>query len=122
MMESRRAALAHLASATAGLLGSGSLDRLAAQQPCADGAAAGTLIGTLPLSRDDGVIQPFAVKFGGPGLDARQVTDLAHLEPDRLITPNDLAFIRTECPAAVTRRPRPWTIATTGLDGAAQGR
>ncbi len=115
MTKSRRAAIVHLASATAGLLGSGSLDRLAAQQPCADGAAAGTLIETLTLSREDGVFQPFGVKFGGPGLDTRQVTDLAHLAPDRLITPNDLAFIRTECPAAVSRRPRPWTIATTGL-------
>ena len=83
--------------ATAGLLGSGYLDRLAAQQPCADGAAAGTLIETLPLSRDDGVVQPFAVKFGGPGLDARQVTDLAHLEPDRLITPN---HSRSSAPSA----------------------
>src|SRR5687767_12875461 len=111
---SRRSAIAQIVSASAALAGS-SLDRLAAQHPCADGAAAGTLIETLPLSRDDGVLQPFAVKFGGPGLDARQVTDLAHLEPDRLITPNDLAFIRTECPAAVPRRPRPWSIATTGL-------
>jgi DMSO/TMAO reductase YedYZ molybdopterin-dependent catalytic subunit len=115
MKESRRAAIVHLASATAGLLASGSLDRLAAQQPCADAAAAGTLLETLPLSRDDGVLQPFGVKFGGPGLDARQITDLAHLEPDRLITPNPLAFIRTECPRAARRRPQPWRIATSGL-------
>ena len=63
----------------------------------------GTLIGTLPLSRDDGVVQPFGVKFGGPGLDARQVTDLSRLEPDRLITPND-ARVR---PHRVPRRRRP---------------
>ena len=111
---SRRSAIAQIVSASAALAAS-SLDRLAAQQPCADGAATGTLIETLPLSRDDGVLQPFGVKFGGPGLDARQVTDLAQLEPGRLITPNDLAFIRTECPAAATRRARPWTIATSGL-------
>jgi hypothetical protein len=61
---SRREALARMASASAALAGSG-LDALAAQQPCADGAAAGTLIGTLPLSRADGVIQPYGVKFGG---------------------------------------------------------
>jgi DMSO/TMAO reductase YedYZ molybdopterin-dependent catalytic subunit len=112
---SRRSAIAQIVSASAGLLGSSAVDRLIAQQPCTDGAAAGTLIETLPLSRDDGVLQPFAVKFGGPGLDARQITDLAQIEPDRLMTPNHVAFIRTECPAAVLRRPRPWSIATTGL-------
>ena len=112
---SRRDAIARVVSATAGLLGSGSLDRLAAQQPCADGGAAGTLIGTLPLSRADGVIQPYGVKFGGPGLDARQITDLSRLEPDRLITPNDAVFVRTERPPAAARPLASWRIATTGL-------
>ena len=102
-------AIVHLASATAGLLASGSLDRLAAQQPCADGAAAGTLIRDAAAARADGVLQPFGVKFGGPGLDARQVTDLSQLAADRLITPNGAAFIRTEWPAAAARRPSPWT-------------
>jgi DMSO/TMAO reductase YedYZ molybdopterin-dependent catalytic subunit len=104
-----------MVSATAGLLGCGSFDVLAAQQPCVDGAAAGTLIATLPLSRDDGVVQPFGVKFGGSGLDARQIADLSRLQPDRLITPNRAAFIRTERPVAAARRPRPWRIAATGL-------
>ena len=111
---SRRQVLARIASASAGLAAS-SLDRLVAQQPCADGAAAGTLIGTLPLSRADGVIQPYGVKFGGPGLDARQITDLSRLDPDRLITPNDAVFVRTERPPAAARRSRSWRIATTGL-------
>jgi DMSO/TMAO reductase YedYZ molybdopterin-dependent catalytic subunit len=115
MNRSRRRALMHLVSGTAGLLASGYVDRLAAQQPCADGSAAGTLTGTLPLSRVDGETQPFGVKIGGSGLDARLITDLSRLETNRLITPNDLAFIRTERPAAAARRPPPWTIAATGL-------
>jgi DMSO/TMAO reductase YedYZ molybdopterin-dependent catalytic subunit len=113
--ETRRSAIARMASATAGLLGSGYLDGLAAQQPCADGAAAGTLVATLPLSRPDGVIQPYGVKFGGAGLDARQITDLSRLAPDRLITPSEAVFVRTERPAAAARRSRPWRIATGGL-------
>src|SRR5215203_5063784 len=117
MKTTRRGAIARLTSATAGLLGSALVDRLAAQQPCGDNGAAGTLLGTLPLSRPDGVIQPFGVKFGGAGLDARQVTDLSGLRADRLITPNQLAFVRTECPPAVARRRGPWSIATTGLVG-----
>jgi DMSO/TMAO reductase YedYZ molybdopterin-dependent catalytic subunit len=110
---SRRQALARMASASVGLAAS-SLDRLAAQHPCADAAAAGTLIGTRPLSREDGVVQPYGVKFGGSGLDARQITDLSRLAPERLITPSDAVFVRTECPPAV-RRSQSWRIATTGL-------
>jgi DMSO/TMAO reductase YedYZ molybdopterin-dependent catalytic subunit len=115
MKPSRRQALARIVSGSAGLLASDTLELLAAQQPCADGAAAGTLAGTLALSRGDGVVQPYGVKFGGPGLDARQVTDLSRLEPEQLITPSDAVFVRTERPAAAARRPAPWRIATTGL-------
>src|SRR5262245_22000827 len=96
---SRRVAIAQIVSAGATFAAS-SLEVLAAQQPCAD-PAAGTLIGTLPLSRPGAPVQPYGVKFGGRGLDARLVTDLSRLQPDRLITPNALAFVRTECPAAV---------------------
>src|SRR3954465_2076172 len=111
MKTTRRGAIARLTSATAGLVGSALVDRLAAaQQPCDDGAAPGTLLGTLPLSRPDGVIQPFGAKFGGAGLDARQITDLSRLAPDRLITPNPLAFIRTECPPPPPPQPGPWGI------------
>ncbi len=55
------------------------------------------------------------MKYGGPGLDARLVTNLSLLEPNRLITPNDLAYIRTEIPAAAAAHQGPWTIATSGL-------
>ncbi len=78
---SRRAALVRIASVGAGSMASPVLDAVAAQLPCADPATAGTLIATLPLSRADGVVQPFGVKFGGPGLDARQITDLSRLDP-----------------------------------------
>jgi DMSO/TMAO reductase YedYZ molybdopterin-dependent catalytic subunit len=93
------------------------LAQLAAAQPCADPAAAGTLIGTLPLSRSGAPSQPFGVKFGGRGLDARLITDLSLLEPDRLITPNALAYVRTECPEAAASHKGPWTIKTSGLIG-----
>jgi hypothetical protein len=109
---SRREALARIAAASAGLAAS-YLDRLAAQQSCADPAAAGTLIDTLPLSRAGAPVQPYGVKFGGTGLDARLITDLSRLAPDRLITPNSEVFVRTECPAAVAQHRGSWRIRTS---------
>jgi DMSO/TMAO reductase YedYZ molybdopterin-dependent catalytic subunit len=91
------------------------LSRLAAAQACADPAAAGTLIGTLPLFAPGAPVQPFGVKFGGRGLDARLVTDLSLLQPDRLITPTALAYVRTECPPAVSAHRGEWTIRASGL-------
>ena len=88
------------------------LDRLAAAHACDQ--PAGTLLGTLALTRDNAPVQPFGVKFGR-GLDARLVTDLSLLTHDRLITPNRLAYIRTECPADVASDRRPWTIRVSGL-------
>ena len=111
---SRRQALARIASAGAGLAGS-YLECLAAQLPCADPAASGTLIDTVPLSRTGAPVQPYGVKFGGRGLDARLITDLSRLEPGRLITPNSLAFVRTECPPGVAQHRGPWRIKTSGL-------
>jgi DMSO/TMAO reductase YedYZ molybdopterin-dependent catalytic subunit len=103
-----------MVSASAGLAAS-YLERLAAQQRCSDPATAGTLVATLPLSRSGAPVQPYGVKFGGRGLDARLITDLSKLAPDRLITPNAEAFVRTECPAAVAQHRGPWRIRTTGL-------
>ena len=60
-------------------------------------------------------IQPYGVKFGGPGLDRRLITDLSLLEHGRLITPNSLAFVRTECPPSVAQHRGPWQIKTSGL-------
>ena len=78
------------------------LARVAAQQPCADPTIADTLLGTLPLFRTGSPVQPFGVKFGGAGLDARLVTDLSLLEPERLITPNTLAYIRSALQGVIT--------------------
>lgn len=83
--------------------------------PCAGGDALGELVGTLPLSRPDGIVQPLGIKLGGPGLDARLFTDLSRLEPNRLITPTELAYVRTECPPAVAAHTGPWQIRTSGL-------
>jgi DMSO/TMAO reductase YedYZ molybdopterin-dependent catalytic subunit len=113
---SRRQMLGTMAAAGAStLIDPGTvLARLAASQPCAVAGDASMLLGTLPLFRSVAQVQPFGVKIGGPGLDARLVTDLSMLEPDRLITSNPLAFIRTESPRAAASR-KPWTIAASGL-------
>ncbi len=91
------------------------LARLAADVPCSGAAPAGELLGTLPLFRDRSQVQPFGQKISGEGLDARLLTDLSILEPNKLITPNELAFIRTEIPAAAAAHQGPWTIDTSGL-------
>ncbi len=84
-------------------------------RPCGTEPAQGRLLATLPLSRRGGLDQPFGVKIGGPGLDARLNTDLSNLQPDRLITRTELAYVRTECPPAVAAHRGPWTIRTSGL-------
>jgi DMSO/TMAO reductase YedYZ molybdopterin-dependent catalytic subunit len=114
---SRRDLLAILAASGAAGLATTCpvLARLSALQPCAEPAAAGTLLGAVPLFRAGAPVQPFGVKFGGRGLDARLITDLSLLEADRLITPNALVYIRTECPPEVAADRRPWTIGTSGL-------
>ena len=107
------------ATAAASLVDPGpALTRLIAEQSaqgCDADHALGRLVGTLPLSRPGGVVQPYGVKIGGRGLDARLNTDLSKLEPDRLITPTDQIYLRTECPPAVAAHQGPWTITTSGL-------
>jgi DMSO/TMAO reductase YedYZ molybdopterin-dependent catalytic subunit len=107
------------ATAGAALLDPGPvLERLIAaqvDQPCGNLPVSGRLIARLPLSRPGGLVQPFGVKIGGPGLDARLNTDLSELQPDRLTTPAALAYVRTECPASVAAHQGPWTIKTSGL-------
>ena len=114
---SRREMLGTLAAAGAATLVEPGevLARLAADVPCVAGGPAGELLGTLPLFRDRAQVQEFGVKYGGVGLDARLVTDLSILEPNKLITPNELAYIRTEMPAAAKEHQGPWTIETSGL-------
>lgn len=91
------------------------LARLAADVPCVGTAPAGELLGTLPLFRNKPQVQPFGVKISGQGLDARLITDLSLLEPNNLITPNELAYIRTEIPAAAANHQGPWTLDASGL-------
>jgi DMSO/TMAO reductase YedYZ molybdopterin-dependent catalytic subunit len=117
MYPTRRQVLGTLAaSGAATLVDPGAvLAKLAADVPCAAAAPPGELLGTLPLFRYRPQDQAFGVKYGGPGLDARLVTDLSILEPGKLITPNDRAYIRTEIPAAAAAHTGPWTIETSGL-------
>lgn len=116
MNPSRREMLGSLAAASAAtLVDPGEvLTHLAMQVPCVAGGPAGELLGTLPLFRDRSQPQEFGVKYGGVGLDARLVTDLSILEPNKLITPNELAYIRTEMPAAAREHQGPWTLETSG--------
>jgi DMSO/TMAO reductase YedYZ molybdopterin-dependent catalytic subunit len=60
-------------------------------------------------------VQPFGEKISGSGLDARLITDLSILESGTLITPNHLAYIRTEMPADAANHTGPWTIEASGL-------
>ena len=117
MHHSRRQILGALAAASAAaVVDPGEvLARLAADLPCTGPAPAGELLGTLPLFRDRSQAQPFGVKISGQGLDARRITDLSILEPDKLITPNGLAYIRTEMPAAAANHQGPWTLNANGL-------
>jgi DMSO/TMAO reductase YedYZ molybdopterin-dependent catalytic subunit len=95
------------------------LGRLLAEQSrsCVDDRPLGRLVSTLALSRAGGLVQPFGVKIGGPGLDARLNTDLSRLQPDQLITPTDQAYVRTECPQIVAAHRGPWRLRTSGLIG-----
>jgi DMSO/TMAO reductase YedYZ molybdopterin-dependent catalytic subunit len=116
-MWSRRQLIRSLATGSVGIcIDPGPLlRRLSADMPCSAEPLAGTLEGTLPLFRGRSVPPTFGVKIGGVGLDARLVTDLSTLAPERLITPNDLAYIRTGIPAEAAARTRPWLIQGTGL-------
>jgi DMSO/TMAO reductase YedYZ molybdopterin-dependent catalytic subunit len=119
MKPSRRQILGTIAAAGAAtLVDPGEvLARLAADVPCAAGGPAGEIVGLLPLFRDRSQPQEFGVKYGGVGLDARLVTDLSKLEPNKLITPNELAYIRTEMPAAAAEAAAkgPWVLDAGGL-------
>ena len=75
---------------------------------------AGRLVGTLPLSRPGGLVQPSASKSAVRDWTRGSNTDLSKLEPDRLITPTEQVYVRTECPPAVAAHQGPWTIRTSG--------
>jgi DMSO/TMAO reductase YedYZ molybdopterin-dependent catalytic subunit len=93
------------------------VERLLASEACAAPGALGELLGLIQLSPDRGQDLPIGQKYGGTGLDARLLTDLALLEPGAktMVTPSERVFIRTECPPAVTAHTGPWRITTGGL-------
>lgn len=80
---------------------------------CPDPFAGGRQLGTLPLTGAGGGPRPFHERYG-TGLDARLVTDLSQLAPDRLVIPAGRFFIRTAAPAGLPS-PADWTIRVTGL-------
>ena len=61
---------------------------------------------------------PFGTLVGGPGLDARQFTDLSAIQRDRLITPSDEVFVRTAAPAALEPPLPSWAIRVDGFRSA----
>ncbi len=93
------------------------LERLSAQPLCEPAAPLGELLGLVPLHGDRPRITPFGEMIGGPGLDARRFTDLATLQPDRLVTPTANMFVRTAAPPAVKTTPTSWSIAARGDGG-----
>jgi DMSO/TMAO reductase YedYZ molybdopterin-dependent catalytic subunit len=111
---SRREMLAAMAAT-----GLASLAEGFAQTTCEGEPSLGERLDTLPLGRVGWARQPFGVKFGGTGLDARLVTDLSQLRADALITPTAQVYVRTECPAAAAAvgRQKTWTIAIGGASG-----
>jgi DMSO/TMAO reductase YedYZ molybdopterin-dependent catalytic subunit len=117
MSQTRRQMLGTLAAAGAATLVEPGevLARLVANVPCTAGGGASEILGTLPLFRNKPQPQPFGVKISGQGLDARLITDLSILEPNNLITPNELAYIRTEIPAAAASHQGPWTLDASGM-------
>lgn len=108
---SRREMLAAMAAT-----GLASLAEGFAQAQCEGDPPLGERLDTLPLGRVGWARQPFGVKFGGSGLDARLVTDLSQLRGDALVTPTEKVYVRTECPAAAAdaARQKAWTIAIGG--------
>ena len=116
-MPSRREMLGTLAAAgTATLVEPGEvLAGLAADVPCAAGGRPVNCSARCRCSATGSQPGQFGVKYDGVGLDARLDTDLSLLEPNKLITPNELAYIRTEIPAAAANHQGPWTLETSGL-------
>ena len=118
MNPSRREILGTLAAAGAAMLVEPGevLARLAADVPCGAGGPAGELLGTLPLFRNRIAAAAVRRQVRAAWDSMRgSITDLSMLEPNNLITPNGLAYIRTEIPAAAANHQGPWTLDASGL-------
>jgi len=82
---------------------------------CADPFAGAQMLEQLAFTIDDG--QPIQVPFHtklNQGWDARLYTDLTQLDADRLVTPTELFYIRTEFPDLLVTTDD-WQIAVSGL-------
>lgn len=86
------------------------LVRLAAQMPCNDGAS-GELLRVLPLYGPGAADVPLGAMVGGPGLDARQFTDLSGLSAATLVTPTERVFVRTAAPPGLDHDAAAWQLA-----------
>jgi DMSO/TMAO reductase YedYZ molybdopterin-dependent catalytic subunit len=86
------------------------LVRLAAQMPCDDGAG-GELLRVLPLYGPGAADVPLGAMVGGPGLDARQFTDLSGLSAATLVTPTERVFVRTAAPPGLDHDGAAWQVA-----------
>jgi hypothetical protein len=92
-----------------------------AAAPCPE-LPPGELVRVLPLYGEGGSDVPFGTLVGGPGLDARQYTDLARLAPDAMVTPTADMFVRTAAPPGLDPDPARWIVALTDATGTAAGR
>lgn len=68
------------------------------------------MLGTVPFTDEQAALEVVT----GEGLDGRLYTDLAKLEPDALVTPNETHYIRTRYPDLLAPS-APWKIAVSGL-------
>src|SRR5262249_42543432 len=73
----------------------------------------GTFVGTVPFGVPGAQTAPLN-RLLGTGLDARQFTDLSTISTDRLLTPAEHFFIRTQSPPALPD-PASWSVAIGGL-------
>ncbi len=86
------------------------LARLWAQVGC-DDEPAGTLVRLLPLYGVGAQDVPLGQMVGGPGLDARQFTDLSGLSAATLVTPTEQVFVRTSAPRRLDHDAAAWPVA-----------
>jgi len=110
-MPSRRRFLrAGAAVAGAWSLDRATLARLLAQADCQAALPAGELLEILPVTGDRPRATAYGEMLGGPGLERRRFTDISGLTPDRLITPSDQMFLRTDVPPGITERAARWQV------------
>lgn len=68
------------------------------------------MLGIVPFNDEQAALEVLT----GDGLDGRLYTDLAKLQPDALVTPNETFYIRTRHPDLLDRNTA-WKIAASGL-------